>query len=82
MNISIYKIEDGVYEFTGVRTDGETVTGTLDGTQTVDQLTGLLDETKTKKEIEEEKLRAGDLETKQALAELFELVLSMTDQEA
>lgn len=82
MNISIYKIEDGVYEFTGVRTDGETVTGTLDGTQTVDQLTVLLDETKTKKEIEEEKLRAGDLETKQALAELFELVLSMTDQEA
>lgn len=81
MNISIYKIEDGVYEFTGVRTDGETVTGTLDGTQTVDQLTGLLDETKTKKEIEE-KLRAGDMETKQALAELFELVLSMTDQEA
>ena len=77
MNISIYKIEDGVYEFTGVRTDGETVTGTLDGTQTVDQLTVLLDETKTKKEI-----RAGDLETKQALAELFELVLSMIDQEA
>lgn len=62
--------EDGVYEFTGVRTDGETVTGTLDGTQTVDQLTVLLDETKTKKEIEEEKLRAGDLETKQALAEV------------
>lgn len=37
MNITIYKNPEGGYEFSGTRSDGQTINGSVDTTQTIEQ---------------------------------------------
>ena len=78
MNISIYTTPEGVLEFTGSRTDGQTINGTVDTTQTIEQFIEQVENTKTAKELEQEERQLEDMNIKLALAEIFEMILPLT----
>lgn len=79
MNITIYKNNEGVYEFTGSRSDGQTINGLVDLTMTVNDFLGEVANTKTAEELEEEKRSEEDLAMKMAIAEVFEMVMSLSE---
>ena len=75
MNINIYTNPDGGLEFTGTRSDGQIINGSLDKTMTVEQLKERVENTKTAKELEQEERQLEDMNIKLALAEIFEMIL-------
>ena len=78
MNINIYTNPDGGLEFTGTRSDGQIINGSLDKTMTVEQLKERVENTKTAKELEQEERQLEDMNIKLALAEIFEMILPLT----
>lgn len=79
MNITIYKNNEGVYEFTGSRSDCQTINGLVDLTMTVNDFLGEVANTKTAEELEKEKRSEEDLAMKMAIAEVFEMVMSLSE---
>ena len=79
MNITIYKNNEGVYEFTGSRNDGQTINKLVDLTMTVNDFLGEVANTKTAEELEKEKRSEEDLAMKMAIAEVFEMVMSLSE---
>ena len=78
MNINIYTNPDGGLEFTGTRSDGQIINGSLDKTMTVEQLKERVENTKTAKELEQEERQLEDMNIKLALAEIFEMIFAVS----
>ena len=63
MNITIYKNPEGGYEFSGTRSDGQTINGSVDTTQTIEQFVEQVENTKTADELEEERKKESEIAT-------------------
>ena len=79
MNITIYKNPEGGYEFSGTRSDRQTINGSVDTTQTIEQFIEQVENTKTADELENERKKEDDLGMKLALVEMYEMIISLTE---
>lgn len=88
MNISIWTNDSGEIEFSGVRSDGQVVSGNLEDNDKVKDFTKILDRTKTEEETKKENdLKSHEnyektLEMLQGgLSDLFDIVIQLQEGE-
>ena len=80
MNITIYKNPEGGYEFSGTRSDGQTINGSVDTTQKIEQFIEQVENTKTADELKEERKTESEIATQMAIVELYEMILGTVDE--